>query len=107
VSIKQRIEEATYWAHREAESLRARLSAFNNDAQLPIRKSLLECKVCHYLRHPCIVMQAFTNRPCEHCGEVIRWPNSGVPRLCSNCATQHDACRYCMAALEFSCDRQG
>jgi len=93
------LQNATYWAEKAAESLRARLASYDADDAAKRREKEQECRTCFYLQGGRLVGQAFTKRPCTSCDSEIVWPNTAVPQLCVGCSRTHNACRRCLASL--------
>lgn len=53
---------------------------------------------CRYLRVG-IHGQAFTKWTCQLCPATGEHHNTGVPRLCEECARAYNLCRWCMADI--------
>ena len=88
-------EWETGTAKAKEESIRARLEAFDSDNDKPGRMRKHECKACYYLASPRIAGQAFTQRQCGHCDEIVTHANTACPVVCEKCARDHGLCRSC------------
>ncbi len=64
------------------------------DPRLKDRLARHECKACHYQIR--ITGQAFSAYTCQMCGKEDKHHNTGVPKLCDNCADKSILCAHCM-----------
>lgn len=53
-----------------------------------------ECKACYYQIR--INGQAFTQYTCQMCGKEDMHNNTGVPKICDNCADKNVLCARCL-----------
>ena len=57
-----------------------------------VRQSNCICEACNVT---VIVGHAFTRYECKECEETFYYPNTDVPKLCSDCALKENKCCYC------------
>jgi len=93
------IKDKTYWANRRYLTHKRAVESFENDSSKRMRLLHKECRACFYLRN---VMSgsAFTNFTCQNCDTVSSYPNTDVPRYCTKCSDEHNACVRCGGGLE-------
>jgi hypothetical protein len=95
------IDIRTFYARKSIEKLTKALEYIASDPQAAVRRSEHECPVCYYLeRGSKIVGHGFTTYTCQECEKEHRHPNTGVPRLCRECAEAKRVCRRCGADIE-------
>ncbi len=79
----------------------SKLAVLASDAHVAQRYEAQRCAACEYLRRYRISGQAFTNWNCQLCKEAQpAHHNTGVPRLCSPCASTYGLCVECGGDLE-------
>ncbi len=87
------IASDTIMSQYRIESYRSFLNDIDNDPRKDDRLKKHECKACYYRKT--MVGQAFSERQCAICPEIIRWHNTGVPVLCLSCAKSLKLCTQC------------
>lgn len=90
----------THSSKSAVESTIRRAEACKRDDASEARRKARECVSCYYLRAGRLVGQAFTDWKCFACGREGMHPNTGVPRLCTECADENGACVECGADIE-------
>lgn len=99
-------KEAVYFRTRASASSmrdfirRAKEMENETSGNAAVRISSLECKTCWYVRRGALVGQAFTGYTCDGCKEVFSHHNTGVPKLCVECALEFGLCRRCGGDIE-------
>lgn len=86
---------------RSLENKLAQLSILATDAHYVARRAECRCRACEYLGRGRISGQAFTAWKCRICGDdQPMHPNTGVPRLCADCAKTYSLCATCGGDIE-------
>jgi hypothetical protein len=88
------ISTRTHYAKQLVRSWRKRLARLDVDEHKHSRQSQRHCKSCYYMR-TAIVGHAFTDYQCCNCGKTATWHNTGVPKLCPECADRKGLCIRC------------
>lgn len=99
-TMKQGVTERTFWAIKALRNYRKRLVQIQEDAERKVRLQRGLCHVCYYLKRGGVVGHGFTEYKCEQCGDHYMHENTGVPKLCRQCAESSGRCRQCAADLD-------
>ena len=100
------IKSDTGHAKEFEESLRHRLSQFDQDAQKPERTKRHWCRSCYYLAGRYGVT-SICERPCGLCGTPVASGNSStLPCLCVECGTRNGLCCRCGGDIEMKHQRK-
>ena len=59
------------------------------------------CEECREKNKKRIVCQVFTTFVCEACNRPKQHYNSGVPRICNECACTLNKCQYCKKEMTY------
>lgn len=62
--------------------------------EIKYRRALHKCQSCYDKKY--LVGQAFREYTCEYCQQEKMHPNTGVPRICPECAQKENKCSYCL-----------
>jgi hypothetical protein len=85
----------TSMARSYAEDALAAVASFNADEQRAARKTACECRTCFYLRSSRIGGAAMTYWNCGLCGVENLHSSTATPRICRECAEEHELCAEC------------
>lgn len=91
------INEWTNRAQRRIRSAKEFVEAVETDPNKEQRFKNLLCVVCYNTTQIC--GQGFTAATCQSCESSFMWPNTCVPKLCTQCAQNLDACQKCGADI--------
>lgn len=100
-----RVKELTYRNKEQAKFACERVNAYLSDAEKEKRLLRSECTYCFYFNGSYLVGQAFTEWECGVCSKSEIYPNTGVPKVCKECADIHSLCVRCGADIHTRTDR--
>lgn len=89
------VANQSYRNREYADSAVARSMAFLLDKEKGNRLKQFECAYCFYFRGGRLSGQAFTSWKCAVCDKESMHGNTGVPRVCGDCAKTHSLCVEC------------
>ena len=94
---KASIESATTMSKARMDSTLKLAEKYTADPDRKQRAERQLCKPCYYGSR--MAGQAFTNKPCDCCGEMQTYSSTDTDKLCRNCAVEHKVCRHCSAKI--------
>lgn len=94
---KASVELATTMSKARVESALRAAKKFSTDPDRKARLTAQLCLPCFYGSR--MAGQAFTNKPCDCCGEMQTYSSTDTDKLCRNCAVEHSVCRHCSANI--------
>jgi hypothetical protein len=56
--------------------------------------------ICNECKKGKVVMHAFSDGKCEHCGCDVVTPHIPCDKLCENCSEKNNSCRECGVKIE-------
>jgi hypothetical protein len=89
------IQWETHRAKDEVDFLAARIVRCLADTEKADRLKRRECRRCFYLRSPKIGGAAMTLWACGICSKEQMHSSTAVPRVCLDCAKDHEVCAEC------------
>lgn len=96
----------TSMARRHAEEAVQAVKDYEADSEKTERLTAGECKRCWYLWRGRVAGQAMTTWYCGVCGVEDMWGNTGTPKVCKACSTEHTICRECGGDLHMRANRR-
>ena len=100
------VEFANSQAQNYVDSYLRKAKDLSLDARRTERIKERECPLCYYVLSGRSAGQSFTEWECRGCGKKNHHPNTGVPRLCTDCADKYGLCVQCCADVDLKSRRK-
>lgn len=99
------MQTVTHFARQHFQEWLAQAERAAADTDRVARVAAQLCRRCFYARGA-LAGQAFTERPCGHCGEMQTYSTTRTHRLCKPCGEKLGACVECIADIDLVDRRQ-